>query len=714
MNRIGIISALLMLMLAFVMTGTAAATNEVYFNPQSSSAEYGDTVDVQLRVAATAFRSGEMEFTYNPSCCDVIGFVGNTGDFASVGWDSSTVGRERMTFYAASGDLTGDYLIGTLTIRCENQDVCTTDLVFDEGVSKLFDSSSELSAIWEDGTFSCTATSGQGTNEVYFNPQSSSAEYGDTAEVELRVDATAFRSGEMEFTYNPSCCDVIGFVGNTGDFASVGWDSTTVGRERMTFYAASVDLTGDYLIGTLTIRCESQDVCTTGLVFDEGVSKLFNSSSELSAIWEDGTFSCTEASGPVENEIYFDPSDSIADYSDTAVVELRVDANTFRSGEMEFTYNPGCCDVIGFVGNTGDFASVGWNSPTAGRERITFYASGDLTGDYLIGTLTIRCESQDECTTDMEFDEGVSMLFDSNSEISATWEDGTFRCGEPTDPPTVQVTYPNGGEVLCSMVKITADASDTDGTIDNVEFLYSPNGGASWTHLVNDMSSPYEYTWDTSTVANGTNYLVKAIATDNDSATAMDTSDDVFTIQNPCEGIHLYPGWNFFSVPCVLDNDTAEAVLDGVDYERIYWYNAFNKLWYIPTDIVPLTAYWIKVETHQTIVNIDCGYGTPPSRPMYAGWNPVGLTGTVVPRTAEYAFSVGVSNNNIDDNYSVVWGPWDPVAMTYTQHGFNKNVHDPLGGIESPPDIYTENYMMDMYEGHWIYMISDATLHAVG
>ena len=135
------------------------------------------------------------------------------------------------------------------------------------------------------------------------------------------------------------------------------------------------------------------------------------------------------ASAAQEDKVYFGTLDGSAEYGDTAEVELRVDATTFRSGEMEFTYDLGCWDVVGFEGNTDDFAATGWNSPIAGRERITFYASGDLTGDYLIGTLTIRCENQDECTTYLEFDEGVSMLFASSSEISATWEDRTFSCG---------------------------------------------------------------------------------------------------------------------------------------------------------------------------------------------------------------------------------------------------------------------------------------------
>ena len=91
---------------------------------------------------------------------------------------------------------------------------------------------------------------------------------------------------------------------------------------------------------------------------------------------------------------------------------------------------------------------------------------------------------------------------------------------------------------------------------------------------------------------------------------------------------------------------------------------------------------------------------------MYEGWNPVGLTG-FVPKDAEFTFKLG----DIDDYYGKVWGPY--VNGDYTQHGFNQNVFGDIPGGEVPPDVYTENYIMEPYEGHWIYMTSDAVLSAI-
>jgi len=115
-------------------------------------------------------------------------------------------------------------------------------------------------------------------------------------------------------------------------------------------------------------------------------------------------------------------------------------------------------------------------------------------------------------------------------EVPSTITNGTVSVG--VIPPSVTVVYPNGGEILSGTVTVSANASDEDGTVINVEFLYSPDAGSTWTSLGNDTTAPYTYEWDTTTVPNGADYLIKAIATDNDGLTSEDTSDGTFTIEN--------------------------------------------------------------------------------------------------------------------------------------------------------------------------------------
>ena len=128
-----LLASVLLSVMAVAAMGTATATaNEVYFDPQDGSAACDGSTTVDLKVNAAGFQGGEIEFTYDPGCCDVIGFEGNTDDFADpVNWDSTTAGRERIVFYAPTV-LTGDYVIGTFTIEC-NGTTCDTDLEFDGG-----------------------------------------------------------------------------------------------------------------------------------------------------------------------------------------------------------------------------------------------------------------------------------------------------------------------------------------------------------------------------------------------------------------------------------------------------------------------------------------------------------------------------------------------------------------------------------------------------
>ena len=97
------------------------------------------------------------------------------------------------------------------------------------------------------------------------------------------------------------------------------------------------------------------------------------------------------------------------------------------------------------------------------------------------------------------------------------------------EAPQVSITYPADGAVIRGTKSIIADASDDLG-IDKIEFY------VEGTLLETDMSSPYTYTWDTSTVVDGYRE-VKAIAYDTigqktwDSITVIiDNANNIFSI----------------------------------------------------------------------------------------------------------------------------------------------------------------------------------------
>jgi hypothetical protein len=75
-----------------------------------------------------------------------------------------------------------------------------------------------------------------------------------------------------------------------------------------------------------------------------------------------------------------------------------------------------------------------------------------LTGEYLIGTLTIHCVSEEECSTTLDFvTTGAkrSKLIDPDgSEITGVnWKDGTFECVTGGICGDV-APYPGGDEIV--------------------------------------------------------------------------------------------------------------------------------------------------------------------------------------------------------------------------------------------------------------------------
>jgi len=131
---------------------------------------------------------------------------------------------------------------------------------------------------------------------------------------------------------------------------------------------------------------------------------------------------------PPENAVYLNPHQSGARYSMTAEVEIWVNATNFQSGQINLTYDPDCADVTNCVLNTATFPVSGWESSADGREWITFMALSSLTGEYMIGTLTVHCVCEDECTTALDFVDPGALFDSSGREISASWIDGTFEC----------------------------------------------------------------------------------------------------------------------------------------------------------------------------------------------------------------------------------------------------------------------------------------------
>ncbi|KPL17649.1 MAG: hypothetical protein AMJ92_11475, partial [candidate division Zixibacteria bacterium SM23_81] len=136
--------------------------------------------------------------------------------------------------------------------------------------------------------------------------------------------------------------------------------------------------------------------------------------------------------------------------------------------------------------------------------------------------------------------------------------------------PWVEVVSPNGGEVFADTSIITWVAPDVEDDPVTLDILYSSNGGSSWTTEAADEPNDSTYEWDTNSLSDGTQYLIKLQA-DDGTYTSWDISDAVFTIYNPDppQVIVTYPNGGELDSNQANDGThgwNVSQLDDGIDY----------------------------------------------------------------------------------------------------------------------------------------------------
>lgn len=97
-------------------------------------------------------------------------------------------------------------------------------------------------------------------------------------------------------------------------------------------------------------------------------------------------------------------------------------------------------------------------------------------------------------------------------------------------PPTV--IFPNGGSTLDGMITLQwSPARDQWGHMLTYSVYYSNDSGSIWITLASGLNTT-SYLWNTTTVADGTNYLVKVVTNCTGGVSVEDISDSMFSIQN--------------------------------------------------------------------------------------------------------------------------------------------------------------------------------------
>jgi len=115
--------------------------------------------------------------------------------------------------------------------------------------------------------------------------------------------------------------------------------------------------------------------------------------------------------------------------------------------------------------------------------------------------------------------------FTTDGSVTSTGWHASFSTGTTNQAPTASITAPANNSTVSGTVTVTATAADADGTVAKVRFTL-PNGTT-----VDDTSAPFSTTWNSTTVADGTGYQIKAQATDNLGATSAVATSTV-TVSN--------------------------------------------------------------------------------------------------------------------------------------------------------------------------------------
>ncbi|MDD7885079.1 carbohydrate-binding protein [Flavivirga sp. 57AJ16] len=191
---------------------------------------------------------------------------------------------------------------------------------------------------------------------------------------------------------------------------------------------------------------------------------------------------------------------------------------------LETCYDTGGGQDVGGI-NTGDWMEYEVNVPTSATYEITYRIatteSGAQITAYEDGILlkatslpaTGGWQTWQSVTDQITLSAGVHTLRIENtgSAWNINWLD---VANMPNQAPTVSVTSPTNGAAFGepASFSISASASDSDGSIDYVDFY------AGTTYLGTDTSTPYSYDWNS--VAAGS-YSLTAEAFDNEGASTV-------------------------------------------------------------------------------------------------------------------------------------------------------------------------------------------------
>jgi len=381
----------------------------------------------------------------------------------------------------------------------------------------------------------------------------------------------------------------------------------------------------------------------------------------------------------------------------TVTVEVDSGADDLRAVSLDLTYDSTVFEVVSDtveddLFGAGNYLDIGTGDDGAGTINVQIARQGTVHEPESGTLLTIMFEVKagaPETVYDLGL-QNVVLKDENNDAIPGVAEtDGTAEI-DCNDDPTVTVTAPVSGTVS-GTIDVTATATDSDGSVTQVVFYLMPAGTLIDTPDTNGADG-WSVSFDTTTVDDG-NYQIKAVATDDGSATGENTGS-AFAIDNSCPCDFCYDldaGWNFVSVPKTLNgSNDANTVFNLTLGETCLYYDCVDG-WKSNSavSVVPCQGYWVgKVASDRICLDFDPGTGAinPPEQDLCQGWNMIGHIQTSPMSVGEFA-----SATTLGDNIAQIW-QWD---QTNGWEGY------PFGGFAD----------MTPGRGYWILVGEEDTMY---
>ncbi len=155
-----------------------------------------------------------------------------------------------------------------------------------------------------------------------------------------------------------------------------------------------------------------------------------------------------------------------------------------------------------------------------------------------------------------------------------------FHVDNSNEAPDVSVGYPNGGEMLKENIPIQWTSTDPDGDTLTHSIYYSDDAGSTWNLIVGgftDSGTDHTYDWDSTTVPDGTQYMIK-VESDDGSLQNADMSDDMFIIDNtdPTVSMDSPNNDDLVSGEIQVQGTVSDAGGSGLDRVEIWARGAFE------------------------------------------------------------------------------------------------------------------------------------------